>query len=625
MNATKEICNIADSSALLKSLQEFELTNILTMLGGNEEKLVHLLKKFSEKYAEDGLLIRELISADNFTQAQEYLHALRGTAGNLGISLLHRVSDELEDELKNRQYTPQTLENFDRVLKDTMTTIARLPDLPVHKKILNGHEFSTFQKIVENLNNLLANDRFVDDDLLAELKLYLYDHQHPAYADIVEKIQDTEYPQARQLLKNLLGYATTKTSEPDTAATTILIVDDNRITQEAFVSFLKRHYSVKVASSGSRALQIAKSSPYIGLILLDVIMPDMNGYEVCRQLKNEATTSEIPVIFVTVGTNFHSEERGLKLGAIDYLKKPIDPITTLLRIKNHLVIVAKNKAAHQELAFQNAEKERRAAELMVAHNQNDELNHQVNQMQKLESIGQLTSGIAHDFNNILACMLGYNEMNLILTEDIVDETLRVQIEKNIEQLDFAGQRAVVLIQKMMNYCREKSPPKKINVQPTLDVIDEVVTMLRPALTSRIKLELALNCTENIEIDAIDLHQILTNLAVNARDAMKNSSGIINLSLNTITLSSRCCTACAKRLEGDFIELSMSDNGTGIDPKIVHRIFTPFFTTKELGKGTGLGLSTVSSIVHHAEGHILIDSKQSQPNQGTTFRLLFPII
>ncbi|MEI7797124.1 MAG: ATP-binding protein [Methylococcaceae bacterium] len=85
-----------------------------------------------------------------------------------------------------------------------------------------------------------------------------------------------------------------------------------------------------------------------------------------------------------------------------------------------------------------------------------------------------------------------------------------------------------------------------------------------------------------------------------------------------------CVACGDKITGNFIEINVADNGTGITPKIINKIFDPFFTTKEQGAGTGLGLSAVSGIVHHCSGHILIDSVQTEPNHGTTFRLLFPI-
>ena len=277
--------------------------------------------------------------------------------------------------------------------------------------------------------------------------------------------------------------------------------------------------------------------------------------------------------------------------------------------------------ANTELAFQNSEKEKRVTELALALEQNILLSHQVNHMQKLESIGRLTSGIAHDFNNILACMLGYNEMNQYVHDDMSDESLKIELENNTKQIDLAGKRAVELINKMLTYCRQNDDVEVTNIQPTQWVIQEVLEMLRPALTSRITLETVFDCDEMIQIDAIDLHQIVTNLAVNARDAMKERGGVITISLKKTTSMKVHCVACASMIEGDFIELCVADNGTGIDPKIIHRLFDPFFTTKPQGEGTGLGLSAVSGIVHKSHGHLLVESVLGQ---GTSFRLLFPI-
>ncbi len=270
------------------------------------------------------------------------------------------------------------------------------------------------------------------------------------------------------------------------------------------------------------------------------------------------------------------------------------------------------------------EKENRALELASSRNENKVLGLQVNHMQKLESIGRLTSGIAHDFNNILACMLGYNELNVYISEDMTDNNLRDELEKNTKQISAAGHRATALISKMMTYCRQHTPKEKIDIQPTTQVILEVLAMLRPALTSRIKLEKVLETHATIQMDAIDLHQILTNLVVNARDAMKERGGIITLSLKNVTKLKTYCVACAGIMDNDFIELSVSDNGTGIKPEIVNRLFDPFFTTKPQGEGTGLGLAAVSGLVHQAGGHILIESNEDELNHGTTFKLLFPI-
>ncbi|MEI6747409.1 MAG: ATP-binding protein, partial [Methylococcaceae bacterium] len=292
--------------------------------------------------------------------------------------------------------------------------------------------------------------------------------------------------------------------------------------------------------------------------------------------------------------------------------------------------------ANQELAFENVNKAKHAKELNFVITQNEILNQQINHLQKIESIGRLTAGISHDFNNILACMLGYNEMNNDIRQDMKDEALKSELEHNTKQIANAGQRAVGLIAKMMTYARQDTQHEKVmNIRHTPKVINEIVDMLRPALTSRIRLEfdnkchvntsncgncfIRDNCDMNIKIDADELHQIITNLAVNARDAMKDNGNIITISLDKVTpkLNTKC-TACAAIIEGSFIELGVSDNGAGIEPKMISRIFDPFFTTKPQGEGTGLGLSTLTGLVHSAKGHIIIDSNLTQPNQGTVF-------
>ena len=313
------------------------------------------------------------------------------------------------------------------------------------------------------------------------------------------------------------------------------------------------------------------------------------------------------------------------------------------RLTTELVI------ANKELAFQNSEKEKRANELEITHKRSEKLNSSVNHLQKVESIGRLTAGISHDFNNILACILGYNEINTEIISDIKDDVLKAEIENNTKQIASAGQRAVMLIDKMMIYARQDTPTANvINVRPTSEIIEEVLEMLRPALTSRLKLEFDNNSNKNngkpnnfglplisvlsegsnlptqIEINAIDLHQILTNLAVNARDAMKNQIGFIRISLRHVVMSEVHCIACAAIMNGNFIELAVTDNGTGIDPKHIRRIFDPFFTTKPVGEGTGLGLSTTMGLVHSANGHIMIDSALTGINKGTSFKLLFPV-
>jgi signal transduction histidine kinase len=178
---------------------------------------------------------------------------------------------------------------------------------------------------------------------------------------------------------------------------------------------------------------------------------------------------------------------------------------------------------------------------------------------------------------------------------------------------------------MMLYSRQNPVDHEMEIKPTKQVIDEVLEMIKPALTSAFHLHAVIDCERDIQIDSIGLHQILTNLMVNARDAMRGIGGDIEVSLKIVTTHELLCSACSHNLEGHYIELRVTDSGTGIEDSVIQNIFDPFFTTKPAGEGTGLGLSTVSGMVHDAQGHIIVESKTTEPNQGTAFRLLFPTL
>jgi PAS domain S-box-containing protein len=253
---------------------------------------------------------------------------------------------------------------------------------------------------------------------------------------------------------------------------------------------------------------------------------------------------------------------------------------------------------------------------------NQILNEQLNQMQKIDSIGRLTAGIAHDFNNILASILGYNEFNQDVGDDMPEGPLKQELNRNVEQIKMAADRAVELINKMLTYTRQKAPRKVKETKPTAQIVEEVVNMLRSGITSKYQIELDLDASLNIDIDAIDMHQVMTNLLVNARDAMRSKgNGTIKVKLQMAYNVNSICNACIMHVMGDVVELSVTDTGMGMDEQTIRHIFDPFFTTKAVGEGTGLGLSVVKGIVCDAGGHFFIESELGK---GTTFKLVFPI-
>jgi len=249
-------------------------------------------------------------------------------------------------------------------------------------------------------------------------------------------------------------------------------------------------------------------------------------------------------------------------------------------------------------------------------NETEKLYRQLQLVQKMETIGQLTGGIAHDFNNILASILGYT--SLALTKFGTDK--EGKLHEYLSQVARSGERAKELVQQMLMFGRGGAD-QPVLIKPNIMLI-EVVKMIQPLIPSTIKLkkDIADNLPD-IFIDPIQFHQVLMNLFINARDAM-GSKGIIKVGMKVSSISDKYCSACSSEIVGNFIEVSIHDDGEGVAPELAGRIFDPFFTTKDVGKGTGMGLSVVHGIVHDHHGHIIVES---DIGKGSEFRILFPIV
>ena len=245
---------------------------------------------------------------------------------------------------------------------------------------------------------------------------------------------------------------------------------------------------------------------------------------------------------------------------------------------------------------------------------------QLQQSQKMESIGHLTAGIAHDFNNLLGGMLGFAELASEFLERAKDDEHNERIRKYLSQISAAGNRAKELIAQMLVFSRispdvEDEAPALL-LQP---VAKEVVHLLRSSIPSTIEVNYHIE-QDNLRarIQPVHLHQILLNLAINARDAIEEY-GRIDVTLTRKSVS-RICDSCHVPFHGEYVEISVRDTGAGIPESMMKNIFDPFFTTKETGKGSGMGLSVVHGIVHAMGGHIFVESK---PGRGTTVRVLLP--
>jgi len=246
--------------------------------------------------------------------------------------------------------------------------------------------------------------------------------------------------------------------------------------------------------------------------------------------------------------------------------------------------------------------------------ENKQLLRELQQSQKMESIGHLTGGIAHDFNNILASIIGYTELALSITGQQRDDKLH----RYLSHIKTSSERASNLIKQMLAFSRNTpSEPEAINIA---DILDETINMLQPTLPASIKLQTQIAAgTPPVMMDKTQLQQVIINICVNAKDAMAAEGGL-SIRLEYRENMAVRCDSCHASVSGDYVDLSISDTGTGIDSSLLNHIFDPFFTTKEIGKGTGMGLSVVHGILHQHRAHLHIETHLEV---GTTFHLLFP--
>lgn len=241
-----------------------------------------------------------------------------------------------------------------------------------------------------------------------------------------------------------------------------------------------------------------------------------------------------------------------------------------------------------------------------------ELEDQLRQAQKIDAVGRLAGGVAHDFNNMLGVILGHAEMAL---EQIKPSQPAYEDLREIQQ---AAQRSADLTRQLLAFARKQTvDPRVLNLN---DTISGMLKMLRRLIGEDI--ELAWKPGPDlwpVRMDPVQVDQVLANLAVNAREAIR---GVGQLSIRTenVTLRESDLAAHADFIAGDYVLLTVSDNGAGMDQATMAHLFEPFFTTKGLGKGTGLGLATLYGVVKQNGGFIDVDSF---PGRGTTFNIYLP--
>jgi len=259
---------------------------------------------------------------------------------------------------------------------------------------------------------------------------------------------------------------------------------------------------------------------------------------------------------------------------------------------------------------------REITERKLAEERRQRLEAELRQAQKMEAIGQLAGGIAHDFNNLLTSIMGYVVLAIERQAQWGDERLASYLANAHESCE----RARNLIEQMLMFSRgQKGAPRPLSLAP---LVERALGMLAPQLPDGLVVETALDPdAPAVNLDPVQLEQVIMNLCVNARDAL-GGAGTIRVSVGATEVDHAVCTACRQQANGSFVELAVADDGPGIAPEVLDRIFEPFFSTKEVGKGAGMGLATLHGIVHEHDGHVLVETA---PRAGARFRVLFPAL
>jgi len=372
---------------------------------------------------------------------------------------------------------------------------------------------------------------------------------------------------------------------------TILLVDDLADNLRVLIGILsEQDYKVRPARNGPQALLMARTSPP-NLILLDIMMPGMDGYEVCQQLKADPQTHNIPIIFISALNEVLDKVKAFSLGAVDYITKPFQAEEVLARVETHLKL-------HR-------------------------LHHELVQSEKMASLGRLVAGFAHELNTPLGVAIGSasllkreaNKFNQFMEQDEVDEDELLPILDTIDKssdLTLSNlERAANLVTSFKRTAVDQTSDK-VRTFEVKQLIQDTINTLHSRF-KKTEIEISMDCPNDFKVKSLPgaLEQILTNLLMNSLIHGFNegkNAGAINIK--------------AQR-DGNNLHVEYSDNGKGIAPENLEKIFEPFFTTHRAHGGSGLGMYICYNLITtQLQGTMTCES---QLGEGVVFKMDYPII
>ncbi len=433
-----------------------------------------------------------------------------------------------------------------------------------------------------------------------------------------------------------------ETAKNSNSAYSILLVDDDGF----FLNFIrmvlgKQGYQVLTAMNGEKALEVLETNKP-DLIVSDLMMPVMNGIELCKRVKANPKTRDIYFLILTSKSDVSEKVKLLDIGADDFLSKPVNNDELLAKVRASIRIrqlQRELKESNNRLTQLNRELQRTMENLKKANREIKEAQAQLLQQEKMASIGQLAAGVAHEINN----PIGFIHSNLSVLQDYIADLMKffekykslkkaiaqgnkAAVAKNLRELlavekeidlsfileDFekvvresmdGSERVKVIVQDLKDFSHiDQAEVKFFNVNEGLE---STLNIVWNEIKYKAKVQKEYGDVPEIRCFPMQLNQVFMNLLVNAAQAI-DKDGLIKI----------------KTFATDkHVVIQIADNGAGIPKEIRGKIFDPFFTTKDVGKGTGLGLSTAYNIIKKHNGQIEVES---EVGKGTCFTIRLPL-
>ncbi|MEG3848046.1 response regulator [Microcoleus sp. herbarium19] len=428
------------------------------------------------------------------------------------------------------------------------------------------------------------------------------------------------------------------------SSNSILIVDDTPNNIRLLFDVLDRAgFDISVVKSGEKALE-KLNSIQPDLILLDVMMPGIDGFETCRRIKANPENADIPIIFMTALSETQNKVVGLQLGAVDYITKPIQVEEVLARVNTHLGLRNTQRQLHREIA------DRILAEVELKQTLTalQQMQMQLVQNEKMSALGNLVAGVAHEINNPIGFLNGsihntkehiqdlirhlslyqqsYPSAPAPIQENAADidlEFLIADLPKLLHSMQGATDRIKGISTSLRTFSRADTEYKvKANIHDGLDSTLLILKYRLKANEHRPEIQVIKDYGDLPQIECFpgQLNQVFMNILANAIDALDEFN--IERKLDEIKANPNKIKIKTS-LDNNIVKITIADNGKGIVEEIKSQIFEHLFTTKPVGQGTGLGLAIAHQIV--AEKHCGTLNVNSQVGKGTVFAIEIPIV